>query len=677
MNRLNLKKQLSRGAAFVTLLALLINANCRLRAEDAGGGYTDEKIKAFIGDLGNEDFAKRQAAEKELIKAGDKAQKALEAAKESPDAQIKTTVQHLLGRLKFAGMAPVDYLDLLPPNSLLVLKASNFNTLAENAKKSALGKLLDSPGLEAFRQKLKDEVAKKPDTQKLVTDWAKRFNGQFAAAILDLNPMQNDVKMAAIAEITDPNPNDVYDEVVKAIHIGDNGQTGNYADVDYVEGAQQQGAAALIGKHLVLANNLGALKIVIDSFTTPGKFAASERFAKIKPSLGPKPDLLLTVDVEALVKTISQVPFPFPLDDVLSTSGLKNMKFVGFSSAAAGDSFEDRFVQIMNGPPAGINAAYVPPAGVAPLNAAALAPQNSAAIIAGYVDGVKFHAGVMEYLAAMKKMRESAQAMGMPANDKDPETEIKAFEEKSGLKMADLAAMVKGEIAFWGNPAAEFLSPPDIGAVITCESPEKAAALSDALVKLVNLGKDKPVVSDAPYKNRVIHLIDVAGLVPDAPKNAPYTPAWTVDGNRIFLGSSGNVLQKQITAIDTKAPGLLTQQDFVKAIGNLSEEERKGSVLYVDMKTLLTMGASVGLPALQMQSKDEDLKKALAALPAPSELFKDIPPLLGASTVVGNESKSVLRAAVPPIPTLFLVLVGATLFNNRDALGLGDMIPDK
>ena len=669
--------QLLRGMAVIALMALACGAGCRLHAEDAGAGYTDEKIKTLIGDLGNEDFAKRQAAEKELIKAGDKAQKALEAAKDSPDAQVKATVQHLLGRLKFAAMAPVDYLDLLPPSSILVLKATNFNTLADNAKKSALGKLLDSPSLEAFRQKFKAEVAKKPDTEKVVIDWAKRFNGQFAAAILELNPMQNDVKMAAIAEITDPDPNAVFDEVIKAIHITDNGQTGNFGDVDYIEGAQQQGAAALIGKHLVLANNLGALKIVINSFATPGKFAASERFTQIKPSLGTKPDLLLTVDVEALVKTISQVPFPFPLDDVLATSGLKNMKFVGFSSAAAGDSFEDRFVQIMNGPPTGMNAAYVTPAGVAPLNAAALAPQNSAAIIAGYIDGVKLHAGMLEYLAAMKKMKESAQAMGMPANDKDPETEIKAFEEKSGLKMADLAATVKGEIAFWGNPGAEFLSPPDIGGMITCESPEKAQALSDALVKIVNLGKDKPAVTDAPYKNRVIHLIDIAVLVPDAPKNPPYSPAWAVDGNHIFLGSSGNVLQKQITAIDTKAPGLLTQQDFVKAIGNLSEEERKGSVLYVDMKTLLTMGANVGLPFLQMQSKDEDLKKALAALPAPSELFKDIPPLLGAWTINGNESKSVLRAAVPPIPTLFLALVGATMFNNREALGLGDMIPDK
>lgn len=668
-------QRLTRGALVLALtLAAAALPPRMLRAEEPDA-YSEDKIKAFIADLGNEDFAKRQTAEKELAKAGAKAQKQLDAVKDSPDAQVKTTVTHLLAKLKFAALPPVDYLELLPAKSLVVIRGSNIGSFVENARKSAIGRLCDNPAMDPFKKKIKELSEKKPEVAKTTELWTKRFSGQVAAAILEINPALQDVKMAVIAEVTDPDPGMVYSELVNEIHLADNAQPGNYGDVDYIEGQNAQGAAALVGKHVILANNLGALKVMIDAFTTPGKFAASDNFTKIKPSLGAKPELLLTVDMEALIAIVKQLPIPIPIDDILVTSGLKNLKFVGFTSSIAGDSFEDRLVETLVGPMAGIYAANIPPTGVAPLNAAALAPQNAVALGTIYIDGAKFHAGMVEYFASMRKMKETLQNLGggMPPENDDPETQIKKFEENTGLKVADLAADIKGEFAQWVVPATGAIpGPPDVGGVITCESPEKATALSDAFAKIANTGKDKPVVIENPYKNRLIRQLDVETMFPNRRKDVPYVPSWTVDGNHVFLGSSPAVLQKQITSIDTKAPGLLTQQDFVKAIGTLSEDERKGSMLYVDAKTLLTMGATIGLPLLQVQSKDEDLKKALAALPPSAELFKDIPPLVGCNVVNGNENKFVLRAAVPPLPTLFVALIGATVAKNWELLGLGD-----
>src|SRR5258708_2210691 len=113
----------------------------------ADAGITDEKLKVLIADLGNDDFEKRTLAEKELSSAGAAAQKALEAAKDSTDQQVKKSVNHLLGRLKYLALPDINYLDLLPQKSLLVIRATSFATLAQNSRKTALGRMIDSPAL--------------------------------------------------------------------------------------------------------------------------------------------------------------------------------------------------------------------------------------------------------------------------------------------------------------------------------------------------------------------------------------------------------------------------------------------------------------------------------------------------------------------------------------------------
>src|SRR5437879_2659989 len=89
-------------------VAIIVN---QARAEEPGA-YSEEKIKVLIKGLGDEDFAKRQNAEKELLKVGLKAMEALKAAQTSADPQVKATAAKLLGRLRLANLPPIDYFEV-------------------------------------------------------------------------------------------------------------------------------------------------------------------------------------------------------------------------------------------------------------------------------------------------------------------------------------------------------------------------------------------------------------------------------------------------------------------------------------------------------------------------------------------------------------------------------------
>ena len=183
--------------------------------------------------------------------------------------------------------------------------------------------------------------------------------------------------------------------------------------------------------------------------------------------------------------------------------------------------------------------------------------------------------------------------------------------------------------------------------ILTCDSGEKATALSDAIVKCINTETKIEAVKDTPYKNRTIHQVDPEQLGANAPPQVKYQPSWTVDANRIIFGSTSAIIQKELTSIDTKAPGLLTQPDFVKAIGNFTADERKGNVYYLDAKTVLTAGATLGLPLLAAgPNVPDDVKQVINSLPAPAELFKDIGPIVGIQVVQGDEAKMIIRAPV-------------------------------
>jgi hypothetical protein len=653
---------LKRGMLLaVALTALSFGTARALETQD----YTDEKIKALIGDLGSEEFAKRETAEKELMKAGTKAQKALESSQQSTDAQVSATVKRLLGKLRWAQIKDVDYLSVLPAESIVYFNITSLKGMIDKFQNTALAKTGGSKGLEPLREKIQEQLNKKPEIKEKCEEWSKRFSAQIAGGIWEANLLAGPAgfKAGIVAQITDPVPQKVYADLLAETQFEEGAESGTYEDVSYL--AKPNGAAiAQAGQHLFFAANVDSLKQLIDGFKTKTGVAASAAFKKIKTALGGNPDILTTVDYEGLLKIIAPFMMMQPgMDDVLTASGAKDIKQVAWASSISGDSFEDRFVGVMNGPPKGMAAISVPPAGVTPLSIASIVPANASGLAAFYVDGAKAYPAMMEYFAAMKKM---------PNNpDADVEAKIKEFEDKYGLKVSDLVSGVKGEIAGWLQLSADPAGAPDWGTIVTCASPDSAKALSEAFKKIINTETKVEAVKDADYKGRTIHQVDLEVLGAQLPPQVKYAPSWTVDGNRVLVGSTATLIQKVLTNIDTKAPGLLTQPDFVKAIGNFTAEERKGAVYYLDAKALLTAGATVGLPLLAANpGVSDDVKQVLGGLPAPAELFKEIGPMVAVQVVNGDESKVIVRAPVSPVVMIFLGLAGVGVSQAR-AMGVG------
>jgi len=270
------------------------------------------------------------------------------------------------------------------------------------------------------------------------------------------------------------------------------------------------------------------------------------------------------------------------------------------------------------------------------------------------MDGSKLSGALKDYVEALKKIGDAKnEAMGQPASP-DIAVVITQLEAATGVKFDDVLANMKGTVAYWvvlGPPPS--VVAPDIGAMVTCVDAEKAKATAATLAAAVNKGTGKAAIKEVAWKTRTIYQLDIATLNPTMPKQFPYTqPCFVADGNRVYIGSSSQSLQKHLNNVDAKAPGLLTNPDFVKAMGTLKPDERRGQIGYIDLKSLATLGGIIGLPLLTAQAPDEGFKEFLGTLPAPAELFKDMPPLIFSSNDRGDRQEMIIRAPLPPLPIL-------------------------
>lgn len=641
-----------------------------LRAEEP---LNDDGIRLLIKDLGSEDFEKRQGAEKKLAAQGLKAEALLKATVEATtDAQVRATAARLLGKLKLSGLASVDYLSVFPAESVLFMQVRNLADSIEKSKTTAVGKLVLSPALEPFRKKLEEALNAKPNEKKAFDTWFKRFNGQFGLAIWNVSPMPDQLRLAAMIQITEPNTQAVFDEFMAETGLQGMAQKGeSYRDVDIYQSPQGQGGMiALAGPHIIVSVNRESLKMAIDNLLKPAGLAASPAFAKIKPSLGEKPELLLGMDYKAYMKQVLAMlellgqPDQAKAMQKASDSMGFDMQYFVMASASNGDRYDDHMVVTFGAEPKGLIAAgIVPPDAPAPLEDMALVPANAVAALVTYVDGKKFQVGAREYLTGLTEML-AAQQMNAPPQAKGPDFAaiLKQAEEKMGAKVEDLLVDAKGTAGYYAVLApGGVLEAPDVGLFITFADNAGATKFSDTYRRgLDNLGP-VAVVREIEAPNRKLFQIDLKAAGLPIPDKFPYNPTWVVEGNRLYMASSVPALRKQLTYIDTKTPGLLTQPDFMKAMGVLKPDERRGQLMYVNMKSLMTLGATVALPFMQaaIPAEEVGLKQALAALPQPAELFKDIPPLLSTTIMKGTSQETVLRGPIPPIPSTLLLGIGA------------------
>lgn len=660
------------------LLVLACVPFCAVRAEEPA---TEESMRLLVKDLGSDDFEKRQGAEKKLAAQGMKAEALLKATVETTtDAQVRATAARLLGKLKLAGLSSVDYTSVFPAESVLFLQIRNISESIEKSKGTAIGKLVLSPAMDPFRKKLDEALNQKANEKKLFDTWFKRFNGQFGFAMWNFSPMPDQMRLVAMLQISDPNPQAVFDEFMAETGLAQMAQKGeNYRDVDIYQSPQGAGGMiALAGPHIIISVNRDSLKTAIDNLLKPGGLAASPAYAKLKPSLGEKPEMLLGMDYKAYMKQLlammeimGQADEAKAMEKMWSSMGSEIQHMI-MASASNGDRYEDRMVMTMTAEPKGMMAASLVPADApAPLEDMAIVPANAVAAAVSYLNGKELQVGTKDYIAALGEMM-AAQRGKLPpdAQKEQPDfmAEIKAFETKIGVKMEEVFAGFKGTLGYYVVLAPNaLLEAPDLGMFMTFADKDAATKFSDALRKALDNSGPVPIaaVREVEAGTRKLYQVDLNALGAALPPNFPYAPVWVVENNRVFIASTVGALRKQLSYIDTKTPGLLTQVDFVKAMGVLKPEERRGQLAFVNMKTLMTLGATVGLPALAAIVPDDGVKQALAALPPPAELFKDIPPLLGTSVGKGAMFESVMRGPIPPIPSVFVMGVGAAIFAGQ------------
>ncbi|MGD0093159.1 MAG: hypothetical protein ABSE73_24870, partial [Planctomycetota bacterium] len=619
--------------------------------------------------------AEAQSGAAAVQKQKEEKEKAAEEARKKEELAQKTK----RWRTRVAIPAEMDYLNVLPANMVIAGQLKNLGQSIENARKTALGRLLAAQDLAPLWKKLQAELNDKQEFSKNLDLWLPRFKGEFAFALWQLDFQDaSGMRVAAVAEITDPVPEAVLDELLEKTEFFPPAGpfTVTYKDVDIWQPAPGGPAVALLGRHLVLGPNADSVKAIVDGFLKPGGFGASANCATLKPSLAQKPEVLVFMDLQGYLSEVNKMMGALPGKDTkaavqkMMDAANTNIKLVGMSSTCVGDGFEDRSAAISEGELKGFGSMMAMPAGTPPpLNALAFVPANAAVAQVGYMNAQVASTALRAYLAGFDQMVDSvAKEMppppaGAPAPP-HPLRALKAFEEKTGINLDELLAGLKGECGFYVVLAPGLVTqPPDIGMFITCAAPEKAKAFSDAIAKGLGAYFSPSPVRELPVQGRTLYQLDLQALGLPVEQKFPYTPCWAVEGSHIFLASSPQALRKQLSYVDSKADaGLLTQPDFVKALSGLAAEERKSQIVYMDMKNLLAAAAMLGLPLLQARITDPELKSILQGLPQPQVLFKDITPLVGGGVQRPGRVESVLRSPVPPVGTVAALGIGLALF---------------
>jgi hypothetical protein len=203
---------------------------------------------------------------------------------------------------------------------------------------------------------------------------------------------------------------------------------------------------------------------------------------------------------------------------------------------------------------------------------------------------------------------------------------------------------------------------PDIFAVLTCTSAEKAAGLATgAALALSELsGENQEPMDETKFEKWTVYTLDFTKLEENAGKDIPYKPAWAADGERVYIASSAEALHRQLQHVAKNGPPLLTNPTFVKSLKNSTPDERKGLIVYADMKSLLTVAAKTfGSAIIQNAAGNPPLQDVLNTVPKSEEVLKDIPPLVGGLVDRKDQVQAIMRGPLPPLVFLTLAAIAA------------------
>ncbi|GMV82191.1 MAG: hypothetical protein AMXMBFR7_33750 [Planctomycetota bacterium] len=667
-------------AIWVLGLALALGAGAPVEAAD---GATPEQVAQWIKDLGDENFDVRTAAQESLVKSGSPAVEPLKAAQTaSQDIEVKNAIGQVLLRLKWAAVpGEAQYLDLFPADTVMVAGLSNASASWGRLKESAFGKLLQG---EAFKplMGLADKEMKGAPGWPLIEKWLARFNGSAAAGLWAFNPM-DPAKMGAalVVQLPAEEPEKVLRELLADTGLDQGLQADTSRGLPLWAAPGGNGALALAGRHMIFASNPDSAMRIADGLIAPAeqRLTTSPAYSKLRPHLGEGADFTFVMNMAEYQKMLGGMMAMMGGGNLLEKLGYDALEYVALASHIRGPMIEDRMVVSISEKETSLtkimNMGWKSPTPLKDIFA--VVPADAVLVGNSYVDG----AGLLEYFVGyMKGIAEMQAQMGQPI-ELNPDEMIPKAEAIMGLKMADVAGAVQGDLVYWAklHPG---LIPPDIGMALTCASPEKSAELAATFEKVVNAaiksaeGKDAPAIEKQTKEGATIWIeSEDSPLLEDPQRKAiPYRLCWTVSGNRVLFGSSALALQNRLKGIAAAEPAY----DPAKLVGELPPGQLAPKVVMsLDLKQILELGVKQGIPmaAMFMPAEQAELQQALLGLTQQPELFKDLPPVtgLGFAPQAGVQV-TVVRSPVGMVPAyggLMAGVVGYFMMQRGEAAGVG------
>lgn len=669
-------------------------------AEDAAlPAVTQEQIAAWIKELGDEDFGRRDAAEKNLLKAGAPALEALREAAKSTDVETRTRAAALSQRIGWLRARPeAVYTELFPANAIFAVHLNSLKDYGRKARTTALGKLIDGPDFKPLADLLlaRFKAELPPGSWDKVLAWTDKMSGQMAAAAWNVD-LQDPKKgrVGALVQLPADEPAKAFEAFMGETGLAGKLQPKDLSGLTAFAGPQGDGVFTLVGRHLVVANNEDAALALAQGLIEPQaeNLAKAPDFKKIQGE-GTPPDFVLLVNIEQYMTMLNGMMGMMPgggagFMDMMKKAGYGNLSWFALTSVVKDDVFEERMVITSK---TGAFEGFMAQMAGQTLDSAAMravfevVPPKVALAGNFPLDGAAMSDFGLEYARTL--MRWQAMQFGAPpAPEGAEDAEIKKLENALGLKLKDLAASIKGPAVYWVD-MPEVLAAPDLGFALTCPDEAKAKELAANLAKLVNGLVKYKAEEDAQAAGGqapadlppVVKPVDSGGVTIYAePEDSPYLQTMTrqripyrltfaAAGKRVIVGSGLEQIKARLAALAAQTPSF----DPAKF---LPAGDTAPTLFYLNMPDLMDFGARMGLPVLAMaKGKDKDLVAEISKLIQKKDLFASVPPLtISTPPAKDGVLVSTVRTPLPVLPSYFGVLGGVMLGFTRGAAGMAPM----
>lgn len=594
---------------------------------------SEAQVRAWVLELGSDDFDTRTASEAKLLVAPPQTAKApLQDALQSLDAEVVLRARRILDRHFWMQLPPLrDPAQAMPADAFGYLGTPSAARLwTAIARDSELGRRLDEPAVKAFRQAFWNYLFSDDDDlvlRELIEKWPARFGGPCG---LGYRPGPEGepfpVELACLSPEAKP------DEAEKLIAVAfeDAPLRTAYRGCTIYHDEDELFAATTASRIVLSSAGRKPLKQVLDLLAAdaPETLAASPAFKEGLVKLGGEPLLHVHADVARL--------FTESLKHEMDEDEYANFMAMGFDTWPYGtfglyvrDGLQIERVFNKSSLPLGHRKGWPQLVSFPRHDAklAALCPPEAHAFTSLPLKG-------RETWTLAKALAKAMEWDEIPDFVELLEDEDETEARKTFERILDLYA---GETAVWAVPktdtkkAGEDLTVGNFefyGALSEpseADAKEVAAAAARFLEQLTGLDE---IVLKSEHDGRTCYTFNKDVVR----ESLPYAYSWCADGRRVLIATSQSALKALIARNAKPAPGLDASPDYQRLLKTIPETER-GAILYVNVAAWASWGYPAWRQGFLHDENDEDPTEAekavLESLPAdPKVIFKDLPGLL-------------------------------------------------